>query len=99
MFEFIKKIFIRLLARVVSASSHTKCVSLSNQKFEIQPTPTYTSINLQLNQIDILEVVILLMTYYLSVITGKNESNILTKDISCKCKCDFDGRKCNSNQK
>ena len=39
------------------------------------------------------------MTYYLSVITGKNESNILTKDISCKCKCDFDGRKCNSNQK
>ena len=23
----------------------------------------------------------------------------LTKHISCKCKCKFDGRKCNSNQK
>ena len=32
------------------------------------------------------------------MITGKNESKILTKDISCKCKCKFDGRKCNSNQ-
>ena len=33
-----KKIFIRLLARVVNVSNHTKCVSLSNQKFKIQPT-------------------------------------------------------------
>ena len=24
------------------------------------------------------------------MITGKNESEILTKDISCKCKCRFD---------
>ena len=27
------------------------------------------------------------------MITGKNESKFLTKDISCKCKCKFDGRK------
>ena len=32
MFGFIKKIFIGLLASVVSASRHTKNVSLSNQK-------------------------------------------------------------------
>ena len=32
------------------------------------------------------------------MITGKNESKILTKDISCKCKYKFDGRKCNLNQ-
>ena len=39
MFGFIKKIFIRLLPSVVfNASTHTKCVSLSNQKCEIQPT-------------------------------------------------------------
>ena len=39
MFGLIKKIFIRLLASVVfNASSHTKCVSLSNQKSKIQPT-------------------------------------------------------------
>ena len=28
----------------------------------------------------------------------KNESKILTKDISCECKCKFDGRECNSDQ-
>ena len=32
-------------------------------------------------------------------ITGKNESKIFKKDISCECKCKFDGRGCNSNQK
>ena len=33
------------------------------------------------------------------MITGINELKTLTKHISCKCKCKFDGRKCNSNQK
>ena len=33
------------------------------------------------------------------MVTGKHESKILAKDVSCKCKCKFDGRKCNSNQK
>ena len=32
MFGFIKKIFIWLLTSVANVSSHTKCVSLSNQK-------------------------------------------------------------------
>ena len=30
--------FIVLLTSTVNASNHTKCVSLSNQKFETQPT-------------------------------------------------------------
>ena len=34
-----------------------------------------------------------------NMITGKNESKILTNNTSCECKCKFDGRKCNSNQK
>ena len=38
MFELIKKIFFGLLSGTVSASNHTKCVSLSNQKCMIQPT-------------------------------------------------------------
>ena len=38
MFGLIKKIFIGLLTGIVSASNHTKCVSLSNQKCMIQPT-------------------------------------------------------------
>ena len=32
------------------------------------------------------------------MITGINESQILTKHISCECKCEFDGKKCNLNQ-
>ena len=38
MFGLIKKIFIGLLTGIVSASNHTQCVSLSNQKCIIQPT-------------------------------------------------------------
>ena len=33
-----------------------------------------------------------------NMITGKNESKVLTNDISCECKYKFDGKKCNSNQ-
>ena len=40
MFGFIKKMFISLLTSFVNASSRTRCVSLSNQKCEIQPTLT-----------------------------------------------------------
>ena len=38
MFGLIRKIFIGLLTGIVSASNHTKCMSLSNQKCIIQPT-------------------------------------------------------------
>ena len=33
------------------------------------------------------------------MIVGINESKILSKHVSCKYKCNFDGRKCNSYQK
>ena len=33
------------------------------------------------------------------MIAGINESKTLTKYISYECKCNFDGRKCNWNQK
>ena len=33
-----------------------------------------------------------------NMIIGINESKTLTKHISCKFKCKFDGRKCNSDQ-
>ena len=38
MFGIIKKMFIVLLFTIVDAFNHTKCVSLSNQKCEIQAT-------------------------------------------------------------
>ena len=34
-----------------------------------------------------------------NMIRGISELKTLTKHISCKCKCKFEGRKCNSNQK
>ena len=41
----------------------------------------------------------MLKVVILIIITGINELKTLTKYISCKCKCKFDARKCNSNQK
>ena len=38
MFGFIKKMFFVLLASIVNTSKHIKCIYLSNQKCEIQPT-------------------------------------------------------------
>ena len=46
MFVLIKKIFIGLLTDIVSASNHTKCVLLSNQKCMTQTS----LINLHLNE-------------------------------------------------
>ena len=37
MFGFIKKMFIALLTSIVNASSHTKWISLSNQKCKVRP--------------------------------------------------------------
>ena len=34
-----------------------------------------------------------------NLITGINQSKILTKFISCRCECKFDGKKCDPNQK
>ena len=38
MFGLIKKMFIGLLTGLVNGSNHTKCVSLTNQKWLTQPT-------------------------------------------------------------
>ena len=56
----------------------------------------YTAIYLQLNQINVLKVANKtgdLNIYVFKIMTGKNESNILTKDVSCNYKCRFDGEK------
>ena len=33
-----------------------------------------------------------------NIIIGVNESKTLTKHVSCKCNCKFDGKSCNSDQ-
>ena len=66
MFGIIKNMFIFLLSNVVNGSNHTKCVSLSYQKCMIQPT--LINYPMQLNQIDVLEVVIFLITYLIKYV-------------------------------
>ena len=74
MFWLIKRMFMGLLISIVNATSHTKCVSLSNQKCITQPTLVNlrTLIYILMNTVknlttihytNVLEVVTLLMTY------------------------------------
>ena len=61
--------FIVLLTIILTASNHTKCVSLSNQICKIQSiVKNYTTIHLQLNKTNVLESVIHLMTYLLKYV-------------------------------
>ena len=120
----IKKIFIGLLNGLLNGSNHTKCISLSNQKCQIQPTfinlhsneysqefhyyqfavkldrcvGSCNTLNDLSNKVCIPDKTEGLNLSMLNMITGINESKILTKCISCECKCKFDGRKCNSDQ-
>ena len=125
MFGLIKNIFVKLLASIVNASNHTKCILLSNQKCMIQPTlislhPNEYSqelhyypfaVNLDrcvgscntLNKLSH-KVCVPSKTQDLNlsvfnIITGINEWKTFTEHVSCECKCKFDGRKCNSDQK
>ena len=122
MFGLIKITFIGLLTGLINGSNHTKCVTFTYHNCMTQATrinlhpseynQEFHYCALLLNQIDVLEVVIVLMTYIVrvpnktedlnlsgfNVITGTNESKTLTKHISYKCKCKIDGRKSNSNQ-
>ena len=106
MFEIIRKMFIVLLTSLLNtynASNHTKCVSLSNQNYKVQPNEwiqvkldkcvgscnTFNDLSHKLcvpNKTENLNI------HVFNIITGKNESKILTKDISCECKCRVDGK-------
>ena len=120
----IKKIFIGLLTGIVSTSNHTKCVSLSNQKFVIQLTlinlhpneysqefhcypfvvkldrfvESCNTLNDLSNKVCVPNKIEDLNLSVFNMITGINESKTLTKPLSCTSKCEFDGRKCNSDQ-
>ena len=101
MFGLIKKIFIVLLTGLVNGSNHTKYVSLSNQKCNIQPTlinlhpnehsQQFTTIRLQLDRC-------VGSFNTLSDLSNKDLSNLINKHVSCECKSKFDGTKFNSNQ-
>ena len=63
MFGIIKKLLIVLLTSIANGCNNTKCVSLNNQIFEIQPT----LINLHPNGYN-QEVLIPLMTYIIKYV-------------------------------
>ena len=109
----------------MSASNHTNCVSLNNQKYMTQPTfinlhsyeysqeLCYYPFVVNLDRCDgrcntlddrssrvyISNETENLNLNVFNMKTEINKSRTLTKHISCKCKCKFDGRKCNLNQK
>ena len=115
MFRFIKKMFIVLLASIVNSSNHTKCVSLSNQKCDIQPTlinlhpsecnqqlhyysfvakldkcvGSCNTLNDLSNRVYVPDKIEDLNVHVFNIITGKNESKMITKDISCECNVDL----------
>ena len=114
----------RLLISIVNASNHTKCILLSNQKCEIQPTfinlhPNeysqefhYYPFTVKLdrcvescntlsdwsNKVCVPNKTEDLNLNVFNLITEINESKTLTKHISSKFKCKFDGRNCNIDQ-
>ena len=124
MFDLIKKMFMGLLVNIVNVSNNTKCVLLSNQKYEVQPTfinlhpneynqefhyypftdkldkcvGSCKTLNDLSNKVCVPNKTENLNLNVFNMITGTNESKILTKHISCKCKCKFDERNCNLDQ-
>ena len=88
--------FIGLLISIVSASNHTKCMSLSNQKSatlinlhpneysqELHRYPAAVNLNRYAGSFNTLDEDLNLHVF--SMIAGINESRTLTKHISCKC--------------
>ena len=114
-----------LLAGMVNASDHTKCISLNNQPCMEKPTPinlnpdecnhglhyyqftvnsdrcnrSCNAVNDTTENICVLKKTENIHFSVFNVIAKINELLTLAKHISCKCKCKFDGRKRNSNQK
>ena len=94
--------FIVLLSNIVNGSNLTKYV------FEFHDYPfavkldrcvgTCNTLNDLSNKICVLNKTEDLNLSMFNMITGINELKLLTKHISCKCKCKFDEKKCNSNQ-
>ena len=102
--------FIGLLTGIVNASNNTKCISLSNQEYKIQPTfislypngysqklhyypfgvkldkcvRSCNTLNDLSNKVCIPNKTEDSGLHAFNIITGTNESKILTKDISCQ---------------
>ena len=102
MFGIIKKMFIVLLASIVTVSNHAKCMSLSNQNARFikldRCVGSCNTLNDLSNKVCVPNRIEDLNLSVFNLITGIHESKTLTNHISCECKCKFDGRKFSSDQ-
>ena len=93
--------FVVLLSNIVNESNHVKCVSLSNHYYPFKLDRCVGSCN-TLNDLSN-KVCVPSKTEDLNLsvfimVSRINELKAITMQISCECKCRFDGRKCNSDQ-
>ena len=98
MLGLIKKMFIGLLINIVNACNHTKCVSFSNQSRseysqEFHCYPFAVKLDRCVGSCNTLND----LCNKVCVPNKTEDLNLRFK--SCECKCKFDGRKWNSNQR
>ena len=101
MLGLIKKIFIGLLTGLVNGYNHFIFIYNHYYPFAVKSDRCVGSCNTLSdlsNKVCILNKTEDLNLSVFNMITGINEPKTLTKHISCKCKCNLDGTKCNTNQ-
>ena len=95
--------FVVLLSNIVNESNHVKCVSLSNHYYPFtvkldRCVGSCNTLNDLSNKVCVPSKTEDLNLSVFIMVSRINELKTITKQISCECKCRFDGRKCNSDQ-
>ena len=95
--------FVVLLSNIVNESNHVKCVSLSNHYYPFtvkldRCVGSCNTLNDLSNKVCVPSKTEDLNLSVFIMVSRINELKAITMQISCECKCRFDGRKCNSDQ-
>ena len=95
--------FVVLLSNIVNESNHVKCVSLSSHYYPFtvkldRCVGSCNTLNDLFNKVCVPSKTEDLNLSVFIMVSRINELKTITKQISCECKCRFDGRKCNSDQ-
>ena len=95
--------FVVLLSNIVNESNHVKCVSLSNHYYPFtvkldRCVGSCNTLNDLSNKVCVPSKTEDLNLSVFIMVSRINELKTITMQISCECKCRFDGRKCNSDQ-
>ena len=95
--------FVVLLSNIVNESNHVKCVSLSNHYYPFtvkldRCVGSCNTLNDLSNKVCVPSKTEDLNLSVFIMASRINELKTIAMQISCECKCRFDGRKCNSDQ-